>query len=137
MSEMRNGVYFPRSPSPMTLFSSAKKVTVASSCISSSNKQPVENYSFNNELLRLSRGWCSDCRAAAAPSCWDDHEVLSPRAAEKRLKEQVPTAALQEAAALLADVQCRGEEALHALTLLSAPSWDITLRAGGRQLNGT
>ncbi|KAK3926505.1 Roquin-2, partial [Frankliniella fusca] len=89
------------------------------------------------EDSRLSRGWCSDCRAAAERRCLDEHAVLSPRAAERRLKEQVPAGALQEAAALLQDVQCQGEEVLHALTLLSAPSWDLTLRAGGRQLNGT
>ncbi|KAK3928889.1 E3 ubiquitin-protein ligase TRIM32 [Frankliniella fusca] len=86
---------------------------------------------------RIPRGWCSDCRAAAARRCLDEHAVLNARAAEKRLKEQVPAGALQEAAALLQDVQCQGEEALHALTLLSAPSWDLNLRAGGRQLNGT
>ncbi|KAK3907419.1 Roquin-1 [Frankliniella fusca] len=86
---------------------------------------------------RLRRGWCSDCRAAAARRCWDEHAVLNATAAERRLQEQVPAGALQEAAALLQDVQCQGEEALHALTLLSAPSWDLTLRAGGRQLNGT
>ncbi|KAK3921953.1 Protein piccolo [Frankliniella fusca] len=87
-------------------------------------------------LQRLRRGWCSDCCAAAARRCWDEHAVLNATAAERRLREQVPAGALQEAAALLPDVQCRGEEALHALTLLSAPSWALTLRAGGRQLNG-
>ncbi|KAK3911124.1 E3 ubiquitin-protein ligase TRIM32 [Frankliniella fusca] len=86
---------------------------------------------------RIPRGWCLDCRAAAARRCWDEHAVLNARAAEKRLKEQVPAGALQEAAALLQDVQCQGEEALHALTLLSAPSWNLNLRAGGRRLNGT
>ncbi|KAK3928156.1 E3 ubiquitin-protein ligase TRIM32 [Frankliniella fusca] len=86
---------------------------------------------------RIPRGWCSDCRAAATRRCWDEHAVLNARAAEKRLKEQVPAGALQEAAALLQDVQCQGEQVLHALTLLSAPSWDLILRAGGRQLNGT
>ncbi|KAK3908693.1 E3 ubiquitin-protein ligase SH3RF2 [Frankliniella fusca] len=88
-------------------------------------------------LQQLTRGWCSDCRAAAARRCWDEHAVLNARAAERRLQEQVSAGALQEAAALLQAVQCQGEEALHALTLLSAPSWDLTLRAGGRQLNGT
>ncbi|KAK3928807.1 Roquin-1 [Frankliniella fusca] len=87
--------------------------------------------------FRIPRGWCSDCRAAAERRCLDEHAVLNARAAERMLKEQVPAGALQEAAALLQDVQCQGEEALHALTLLSAPSWDLSLRAGGRQLNGT
>ncbi|KAK3931565.1 E3 ubiquitin-protein ligase TRIM32 [Frankliniella fusca] len=86
---------------------------------------------------RIPRGWCLDCRAATARRCWDEHAVLNARAAEGRLKEQVPAGALQEAAALLPDVQCQGEQVLHALTLLSAQSWDLTLRAGDRQLNGT
>ncbi|KAK3907581.1 Roquin-1 [Frankliniella fusca] len=89
------------------------------------------------DKFRLRRGWCSDCRAAAARRCLDEHAVLNATASERRLQEQVPAGALQEAAALLQDVQCQGEEVLHALTLLSAPSWDLTLRAGGRQLNGT
>ncbi|KAK3928855.1 Roquin-1 [Frankliniella fusca] len=89
------------------------------------------------EDSRLTRGWCSDCRAAATRRCLDEHSLLSLKAAERRLKKQALAGALQEAAALLQDVQCQGEEVLHALTLLSAPSWEITLRAGGRQLNGT
>ncbi len=53
--------------------------------------------------------------------CWDEHAVLNTKAAEKKLKEQLPA---------LGTVQCRGEEVLHALTLLSAPSWELSLRAG-------
>ena len=61
--------------------------------------------------------------------------MLNTKAAEKKLREQLP--ALQQAAAQLGTVQCRGDEVLHALTLLSAPSWELSLRAGDRQLTGT
>ncbi|KAK3920298.1 Ribosome biogenesis protein ERB1 [Frankliniella fusca] len=55
--------------------------------------------------FQLPGGWCSDCRAAAARPCWDEHAVLNAKAAVRYLStEQVPAGALQEAAALLQDV---------------------------------
>ncbi|KAK3927507.1 Roquin-1 [Frankliniella fusca] len=86
--------------------------------------------------FRELRGWCSRCRIAATRRCWDEHDVLSLKAAEKKLRKELPVGALQKAGALLRELHCEGEDAVHASTLLSAPSWEFTLRAGGRQLTG-
>ncbi|XP_052131304.1 uncharacterized protein LOC113202327 [Frankliniella occidentalis] len=81
------------------------------------------------------RGWCSDCLAAALPRCWEDHDVLSIRSA---LRHQLQ-GALPQAAELLQGLpdQCRDEQALLALTLLTSEAWGVTLRGGGRELTGT
>ncbi|XP_052121910.1 uncharacterized protein LOC113218216 isoform X2 [Frankliniella occidentalis] len=81
------------------------------------------------------RGWCSDCRAAATPRCWEDHDVLPVKRALRRLLQgSLPQAAEQLQG--LPD-QCRDEQALPALTLLTGESWDVSLRGGGRELTGT
>ncbi|KAK3920353.1 E3 ubiquitin-protein ligase TRIM32 [Frankliniella fusca] len=100
----------------------------------------------NFEVLRLMqqgdgrcgrpRDWCWDCRAAPAPRCREEHDVLAAKAA---LRRHLPAEALQQAVEQLQGLQRHAQEddALRALTLLSAPSWDLTLRAGGRRLDGT
>lgn len=82
---------------------------------------------------RFQRGWCSDCRAAAKLKCWDDHAVLNTKAA---LRRHLQTGVLQQAAAQLEGLhrQCQEEETL--LTLLTAESWDLTLRSGSDVLLG-
>ncbi|KAK3928122.1 Methionine--tRNA ligase, mitochondrial, partial [Frankliniella fusca] len=84
--------------------------------LSAGLRAPHNNYVLlemteQEKNFRLPLGWCSDCRAAAARPCWDEHAVLNAKAAERYLsREQVPAGALQEAAALLQDVQCQGEQ---------------------------
>ncbi|XP_052133154.1 uncharacterized protein LOC113209422 [Frankliniella occidentalis] len=82
------------------------------------------------------RCWCSDCRTDPSPRCWDeDHDVLPvKRALKRQLQDALPQAAEQLQG--LQD-QCREEQALPALTLLTGESWDVTLRGGGRELTGT
>ncbi|XP_052124719.1 uncharacterized protein LOC113206702 isoform X1 [Frankliniella occidentalis] len=82
------------------------------------------------------RVWCSDCRTSPSPRCWDeDHDVLPvKRALRRQLQGALPQAA--EHLNGLQD-QCREEQALPALTLLTGESWDVTLRGGGRELTGT
>ncbi|XP_052124729.1 uncharacterized protein LOC113206702 isoform X8 [Frankliniella occidentalis] len=82
------------------------------------------------------RCWCSDCRTAPSPRCWDeDHDVLPvKRALRRQLQGALPQAA--EKLQGLQD-QCREEQALPALTLLTGVSWGVTLRGGGRELTGT
>ncbi|XP_026290056.2 uncharacterized protein LOC113214794 [Frankliniella occidentalis] len=106
---------------------------------------PTEELPSNFFLLQLLQGarlhstpraWCSDCRAAATPRCWEEHDVLPVRRALRRhLQGAMPQAAEQLQG--LQD-QFPDEEALPALTLLTGgQSWDVTLRGGGRQLTGT
>ncbi len=85
---------------------------------------------------RLPPRWCSDCRAAAARRCWDDEHLLL---GYKRALREHLLGALQQAAAQLEGLQdlCRDEQAAHAMTLLSADSCDLSVRAGGRLLTGT
>ncbi|KAK3927433.1 E3 ubiquitin-protein ligase KEG [Frankliniella fusca] len=87
-------------------------------------------------LYRVPRGWCRDCGAAAAARCWDVHEVLNAKAA---LRHRLAAGALQRAAGQLQDLQaeCDGEQALAAVTLLAAESWELTMRSGARVLTGT
>ncbi|XP_052123255.1 uncharacterized protein LOC127749359 [Frankliniella occidentalis] len=85
--------------------------------------------------VRVPRGWCSDCRAAATRRCWDEHDVHNTKAA---LRQYLRPGVLQEAAAELQGLQrqCEREEVL--LALLSAESWSLNLRSGrGRELTGT
>ncbi|XP_052122273.1 uncharacterized protein LOC113212092 [Frankliniella occidentalis] len=90
------------------------------------------------EGIRLDRsplGWCSGCRAAATPRCWEDHGVVSVRGALRRqLQDALPQAA--EQLQVLQD-KCRDEQALPALTLLTGESWAVSLRGGGRELTCT
>ncbi|XP_026282673.1 uncharacterized protein LOC113209402 [Frankliniella occidentalis] len=105
---------------------------------------PPEGLPTNFAILQLleergldspPRGWCSDCRSAATSRCWEDHDVLPVRSALRRqLQRALPQAAEQLQG--LQD-QCREEQALPALTLLTGESWDVTLRGGGRELTGT
>ncbi|XP_052132206.1 E3 ubiquitin-protein ligase TRIM32-like [Frankliniella occidentalis] len=85
---------------------------------------------------RSARGWCSDCRVVAMRACWDEHEVLAPKAALRRL---LPEGALKQAAEQIVGLrrQCREEEVL--LTLLTVESWHLSLRAenGVQELSGT
>ncbi|XP_052122274.1 uncharacterized protein LOC113212093 isoform X1 [Frankliniella occidentalis] len=86
-------------------------------------------------LDRCPLGWCSGCRAAATPRCWEDHDVVSVRSAMRRqLQDALPQAAEQ-----LQGLQdkCPDEQALPALTLLTGESWAVSLRGGGRELTGT
>ncbi|XP_026288919.2 uncharacterized protein LOC113213907 [Frankliniella occidentalis] len=96
----------------------------------------------NFALLRLierpdrpSRGWCSDCRASAAARCWgEDHDVLPERRALRRHLQ----GALQQAPGQLKVLQdqCQGEQVVQALTLLTAESCSLTLKAGSHELTG-
>ncbi|XP_052121310.1 uncharacterized protein LOC113205760 [Frankliniella occidentalis] len=105
---------------------------------------PAEGLTTNFLALRLleevrldstPRGWCSDCRTDPSPRCWKDHDVLPvKRALRRQLQGALPQAAEQLQG--LQD-QCRDEQALPALTLLTGESWDVTLRGGGRELTGT
>ncbi|XP_052132037.1 E3 ubiquitin-protein ligase SH3RF1-like, partial [Frankliniella occidentalis] len=84
---------------------------------------------------RPSRGWCSDCRAAATPRCWgEDHDVLPERRALRRHLQ----GALQQAPGQLEHLQdqCQGEQVVQALTLLTAESCSLTLKAGSQELTG-
>ncbi|XP_026293224.1 uncharacterized protein LOC113217512 [Frankliniella occidentalis] len=84
---------------------------------------------------RAPRGWCSDCRAAAAPRCWDEaHDVLP----EKRALKRHLQGAMLRAAGQLEDLQdhCQGEQAVQALTLLTTESWCLNLQGGGHDLTG-
>ncbi|XP_026287463.1 E3 ubiquitin-protein ligase TRIM32-like [Frankliniella occidentalis] len=85
---------------------------------------------------RTPRCWCSDCRTAPSPRCYGEvHNVLYVKSALRRqLQDALPQAAEQLQG--LED-QCRDEQALPALTLLTGESWDVTLRGGGRELTGT
>ncbi|XP_026294363.1 uncharacterized protein LOC113218289 [Frankliniella occidentalis] len=87
---------------------------------------------------RPSRGWCSDCRAVAAPRCWDEaHDVLP----EKRALEQHLQGALEQAAVQLEELkrQYEREQVVQALTLLTTESWNLTLQGRDRdhELTGT
>ncbi|XP_052124753.1 uncharacterized protein LOC127749671 [Frankliniella occidentalis] len=105
---------------------------------------PPEELITNFLVLKLLEGvrldstprcWCSDCRTAPSPRCWEDHDVLSvKRALRRQLQDALPQAA--EHLKGLQD-QFRVEQALPALTLLTGESWDVTLRGGGRELTGT
>ncbi|XP_052125743.1 uncharacterized protein LOC113202768 [Frankliniella occidentalis] len=75
--------------------------------------------------------WCSDCRAAATPRCWEDHDVLAVRRALRRQLRDAQPQADEHLQGL------RDEQALAALTLLTGETWDVTLRGGGRELTGT
>ncbi|XP_026284802.2 uncharacterized protein LOC113210849 [Frankliniella occidentalis] len=84
---------------------------------------------------RPSRGWCSDCRASAAARCWgEEHDVLPERRALRRHLQN----ALQQAPGQLVDLQdhCQGEQVVQALTLLTAESCSLTLKAGSHELTG-
>ncbi|XP_052126152.1 uncharacterized protein LOC113215182 isoform X2 [Frankliniella occidentalis] len=84
---------------------------------------------------RPPRSWCSDCRASAAPRCWDaDHDVLPERRALRRYLQ----GALQRAPGQLEDLpdNCQGEQVVQALTLLAADSWCLTLQSGAQELTG-
>ncbi|XP_026289360.1 uncharacterized protein LOC113214267 [Frankliniella occidentalis] len=83
---------------------------------------------------RPPRGWCSDCLASAAPRCWEDHDVLPERRVLRRLLQ----GALQQAPGQLKDLQdqCQGEQVVQALTLLTAESCSLTLKAGSHELTG-
>ncbi|XP_026288220.2 uncharacterized protein LOC113213386 isoform X2 [Frankliniella occidentalis] len=85
---------------------------------------------------RVHCGWCSDCRDAAKGECWEEHEVLNVQAA---LRRRLQAGVLQQAAGQLEALhrQCQGAKALHAMTLLSAEPWDLTLRSGDKVLTGT
>ncbi|XP_052125442.1 uncharacterized protein LOC113210855 isoform X2 [Frankliniella occidentalis] len=85
---------------------------------------------------RPSRGWCSDCRAAAEPRCRrEKHNVVC----EKRELKRLLQGALQQAAEQLEHLPdlCEGEQDLQTLDLLNAESWSVTLQGGGHQMTGT
>ncbi|XP_026282670.1 uncharacterized protein LOC113209400 [Frankliniella occidentalis] len=86
--------------------------------------------------VRPLRGWCSDCRATTSPRCWDEEHDILP---EKKALRRYLQGALQKAAGQLEAVEdlCQGEQVDHALTLLSAESWNLTLQGGGHELTGT
>ncbi|XP_026294191.1 uncharacterized protein LOC113218176 [Frankliniella occidentalis] len=81
------------------------------------------------------RGWCSDCRTAATPRCWEDHDVLAVRSALRRQLQGVLPQAAEQLQGL--QDQCRDEQVLPALTLLTCESWGVSLRGGGHELTGT
>lgn len=95
----------------------------------------------NIALLRLSadvkvpRGWCSDCRGSATDECWNEHDVVL---VQRALKRQLHGVAIQAAGYLekLQD-QCKGEQALTALSLLSRESCKLSVQAGEKLLTGT
>ncbi|XP_052133598.1 uncharacterized protein LOC113217539 [Frankliniella occidentalis] len=106
---------------------------------------PLEGLPTNFSLLKLMEGmkldstpcaWCSDCRAAARPRCWEQaHDVLPVRRALKHHLQ----GALQQATEQLQGLQdrCQDVQALAALILLTGESWDVSLRGGDRELMGT
>lgn len=82
------------------------------------------------------RCWCSDCRAADSPQCWDAGHEVQP--AERALRRRLQGVGAQVVGLLEAlQAQCQDEQALQALTLLDAESWDLTLRSEERLLRGT
>ncbi|XP_052132205.1 uncharacterized protein LOC127751934 [Frankliniella occidentalis] len=83
---------------------------------------------------RVPRGWCPDCRTAATPRCWDDHDVLATKAA---LRRHLRADVLQQAAGQLPGLRDQCQELEVLLTLLTAESWDLTLRDGSNVLTGT